>query len=99
MATKIEKYFIVSGNHTEYRNWVNKNHIFYPDNNISDFIYVHSLIVLRGYANPHGFFVGTFRSRADLYDIVQTIIMCSHGMSDPNKIDLINRIYYQQPTP
>ena len=92
MATKIDKYFIVPGTYPEYRTWVNKNHIFYPDNNISDFIYVHNSIVFRGYANPHGFFIGTFRSRADLYDIVQTIIMCSNNMSNQTKTDLINRV-------
>ena len=100
MATKIDKYFIVSGNHAEYKNWFWKNRSRFPDNNISDFIYVHSLIVLRGYANPHGFFIGTFRSRADLYDIVQTIIMCSHNMSLQTKNDLINRILpLAQPAP
>ena len=92
MANKIDKYFIVSGNHAEYKDWVNKNHNFYPDNNLHDFIYVHSLIVFRGYANPHGFFIGTFRHRADLRDIVLTIIMCSHDMSNQSKAKLINSI-------
>ena len=92
MATKIDKYFIVPGTYGEYRTWVNKNHIFYPEVNLHDFIYVHNSIVLRGYSNPHGFFIGTFGSRADLYDIVQTIIMCSHNMSNQTKSDLINRV-------
>ncbi len=100
MATKIDKYFIISGNHAEYRTWVNKNHIFYLDNNLHDFIFVHSSIVFRGYANPHGSFIGTFRSRADLHDIVQTIIMCSHDMSNQYKTELINRILPPaRPTP
>jgi hypothetical protein len=92
MAVRIERYFIVAGNHSEYKDWVFKNRSRFPDNNLNDFIYVHSLIVLRGYANPHGFFIGTFRSRVDLYDIVQTIIMCSHNMSNQNKSDLIRRV-------
>ena len=92
MAVRIERYFIVAGNHSEYKDWVFKNRSRFPDNNISDFIYVQSSIVLRGYANPHGFFVGTFRSRADLHDIVQTIIMCSYNMSNQNKSDLIRRV-------
>lgn len=92
MAARIDRYFIVAGNHAEYKNWFWKNRSRFPDNNISDFIYVQSLIVLRGYANPHGFFIGTFRYRADLHEIVQTIIMCSHNMSNQDKTKLIDSI-------
>ena len=104
MAARIDRYFIVAGNHAEYKNWFWKrfwkNRSRFPDNNISDFIWVHSSDVFRGSANPHGFFIGTFRSRADLYDIVQTIIMCSHNMSLQTKSDLINRILpLAQPAP
>jgi hypothetical protein len=92
MAARIDRYFIVAGNHAEYKNWFWKNRSRFPDNNISDFIYVQSSIVLRGYANPHGFFIGTFRYRADLHEIVQTIIMCSHNMSNQDKTKLIDSI-------
>ena len=96
MAARIDRYFIVAGNHAEYKNWFWKrfwkNRSRFPDNNISDFIYVHNSIVFRGYANPHGFFIGTFGSRADIYDIVQTIIMCSHNMSNQDKTKLIDSI-------
>jgi hypothetical protein len=92
MAARIYRYFIVAGNHSEYKDWVFKNRSRFPDNNLNDFIYVHSLIVLRGYANPHGFFIGTFRYRADLHEIVQTIIMCSHNMSNQDKTKLIDSI-------
>ena len=41
---------------------------------------------------PHGFFVGTFRDRSDLYEIVSTIIICSPDMAKQAKSDLINRV-------
>ena len=85
-----DRYFIVAGTHAEYKDWLSENRSRFPANNINDFIWVHSSDVFRGYANPHGFFIGTFRSRDDLYDIVQTIIMCSHGLSNQTKSDLIN---------
>jgi hypothetical protein len=85
-------YFIVAGTYAEYKDWLRQNRSRFPANNINDFIWVHGSDVFRGSANPHGFFVGTFRSRADLYDIVQTIILCSHDMSDQTKSDLINRV-------
>ena len=86
------RYFIVAGTHAEYKDWLRENRSRFPANNINDFIWVHSSDVFRGSANPHGFFVGTFGSRADLHDIVQTIIMCSHNMSMQTKSDLINRV-------
>ena len=86
------RYFIVAGNHAEYKDWLRENRSRFPANNINDFIWVHSSDVFRGSANPHGFFVGTFGSRADLHDIVQTIIMCSHNMSTQTKSDLIYRV-------
>ena len=86
------RYFIVAGNHAEYKDWLRENRSRFPANNINDFIWVHGSDVFRGSANPHGFFVGTFGSRADLHDIVQTIIMCSHNMSLQTKSDLINRV-------
>lgn len=92
MAARIDRYFIVAGNHAEYQTWVRQNRSRFPDNNLNDFIWVHSSIIFRGSANPHGFFVGTFGSRADLYEILQTIIMCSHDMSNQIKSDLINRV-------
>ena len=84
------RYFIVAGTEAEYRRWVMSNVFRFPAS--TDFMWVHGSDVFRGYANPHGFFVGTFRSRADLYEIVTTIIMCSHDMTKQTKSDLIYRV-------
>ena len=84
------RYFIVAGTHAEYQSWVKSNVYRFP--HTTEFMWVHGPIIFRGYANPHRFFVGTFRSRADLYEIVTTIIMCSHDMSLQTKTDLIHRV-------
>ena len=84
------RYFIVAGTHAEYQRWVMSNVFRFPPS--TDFMWVQGSVVFRGYTNPHGFFVGTFRSRADLYEIVTTIIMCSHNMTKQTKSDLINRV-------
>ena len=84
------RYFIVAGTHAEYQRWVMSNVFRFPPS--TDFMWVQGSVVFRGYTNPHGFFVGTFRSRADLYEIVTTIIMCSHDMTKQTKSDLINRV-------
>ena len=84
------RYFIVAGTHVEYKDWVMSNVFRFPQ--ATDFMWVHGSVVFRGYANPHGFFIGTFRSRADLYEIVSTIIICSHNMTKQTKSDLIYRV-------
>ena len=84
------RYFIVAGTHAEYQSWVMSNVFRFPQS--TDFMWVQSSVVFRGYTNPHGFFIGTFRYRADLHEIVQTIIMCSHNMSNQDKTKLIDSI-------
>lgn len=96
MATKIDKYFnkyfIVAGTHQEFRTWLQLNRRRFAYNNINDFIYVDRPMVFLGYANPHGFFVGSFRQRPDLLEIVQTIIINSSAMSLQAKKELMNRL-------
>ena len=45
--------------------------------NINDFVNVSSCNVLRGVTNPHGVFIGTWRNRLDINDILSTISVCS----------------------
>lgn len=42
---------------------------------ISDYCYVRDVITLRGVSNPHGVFVGTWRERKDIKDIVQQLMV------------------------
>jgi len=84
------RYFIVAGTHAEYQRWVMTNVFRFPPS--TDFMWVQGSDVFRGYTNPHGFFVGTFRDRSDLYEIVSTIIICSPDMAKQAKSDLINRV-------
>ena len=84
------RYFIVAGTEAEYRRWVMSNVFRFPAS--TDFMWVYGSVVFRGYANPHGFFIGTFQDRSDLYEIVSTIIMCSHDMTKQAKSELIRRV-------
>ena len=84
------RYFIVAGTHAEYQSWVMSNVFRFPQ--ATDFMWVQSSVVFRGYTNPHGFFVGTFRDRSDLYEIVSTIIICSPDMAKQAKLNLVNSI-------
>lgn len=90
--SNLDKYFIVAGTHEEFRTWLQLNRRRFPYNNINDFIYVDRPMVFLGHAYPHGFFVGTFKQRPDLFEIIQTIITNSPDLSAQAIKEFIDRI-------
>ena len=74
-----QKIFIIAGTYDQYRNWVKKNidRIYQSDPSkyisLSNFVYVSGPDQLRGHREVHGYFVGTYRNRPDIRDIVQHI--------------------------
>lgn len=74
-----QKFFIIAGTHDQYKHWIKKNidRIYQSDPSrsisLSNFVYVSRPDVLRGHREVHGYFVGTFRNRPDIRDIVQHI--------------------------
>lgn len=72
-----EKIFVIAGHVSEYTYWV-KNNIdkYYAKNSsisLSHFVYVSGPEVFRGFNEVHGVFVGSFRNRQDIRDIVREI--------------------------
>jgi hypothetical protein len=73
--------FIVSGNHEQYKSWIrdmkNINKIYQADPHrsisLSDFVYLAGVEQFRGHNEVHGYFVGSFRDRPDIRDIVREI--------------------------
>jgi hypothetical protein len=82
-----QKIFIISGNYAEYTNWIKKN----MDRNkikpisLSNYVYVGNIYRLRGHREVHGYFIGTFRSRPDIRDIVNQI-RCINDIPDRNRV-------------
>ena len=74
-----ERIFIIAGNHEQYKNWVKKNidRIYEADPSrsisLSNFVYVSGPEQFRGHNEVHGYFVGTYRDRPDIRDIVREI--------------------------
>ena len=74
-----QKIFIIAGTYDQYRNWVRKNfdRIYESDPfksiSLSNFVYVSNPDQLNGHREVHGYFVGTFRNRPDIRDIVMQI--------------------------
>jgi hypothetical protein len=76
------KIFVIAGTGEEARQWINSNiekrakqgETTYS---LSDYVYVANADKLRGIQNPHGVFVGNWLGRPDIFDIVQTLMLCS----------------------
>lgn len=45
---------------------------------LSDYIVVDGPTNIRGISNPHGVFVGTWKERRDIIEIVTILLMCTH---------------------
>jgi len=74
----MNKIYVVAGNYDQYRMYVRRKiQELYNQGNtsisMSDFVHVHNADSLRGLQNIHGFFVGTYRERSDLQEIIQTL--------------------------
>jgi hypothetical protein len=97
------KIYVIAGTYAEAMSWIKKEYLKRWNNgdrscSISDYI-IPDRNSLRGINNPHGVFVGNWKARADIYEIVQTLIWSStHVNPALNKIynDLTPKI---RPTP
>ena len=70
-------WFVIAGNHFQYLQFVKqKVSEGWPDDtslSMSNFHYVDHPDKLRGFANPRGYFIGTWRNREDIEDIVKVL--------------------------
>lgn len=75
------KTFVIAGTEHEAHYWIiNDLGKRYPKNtslSMSNYVYVSNADKLRGHQDPHGVFVGTWRDRVDIYEIVQALMMQS----------------------
>ena len=76
-----QKIFIIAGTYDQYRSWIkdmrNIDRIYQADPSrsisLSNFVYVSGPDQFRGHNEVHGYFVGTYRDRPDIRDIVREI--------------------------
>jgi hypothetical protein len=77
-----EKTFVIAGTIWQAKEWIKQDiEKKYPTNpslTISHYVYVDSPSRLRGYNDPHGVFIGTWRSRSDIKEIVETLLQCCY---------------------
>ena len=90
----VGKYLVVAGNRNEFQIFIKRKcqELWAPGYNISmsNFVYVAGEDQLRGYSNPQGFFIGTWRERIDLEAI---FMLLSTVMTDSIKREKLRYIY------
>jgi len=84
------KTFVIAGTYAQGMAWVRQNISDYVTTHggwrsLSDYIIVQSVTNLKGYSNPHGVFVGTWRERKDISEILHNI----HYQSSPSNLKII----------
>ena len=77
------KIYVIAGNTQEFLHYRADKWTSLKDTvdgiNINDFINVSSCNVLRGVTNPHGVFIGTWRNRLDINEVLNTLSLFSHA--------------------
>jgi len=77
-----EKIYVVAGTRWEANEWIMQDiEKKYPNNTSltrSHYVFVDSPNKLRGLGNPHGVFIGTWRSRNDIKEVVETLLQRSY---------------------
>jgi hypothetical protein len=92
------KIYVIAGNHNEAYAWINRKiaeRISQGEtlNKIGDYVYVDSPNRLRGLANPSGVFIGTWRDRPDILEIVECLV--HHSNNSDRLREIHNQLYYE----
>lgn len=77
------KIYVIAGNTQEFLHYRADKWTSLKDTvdgiNINDFVNVSSCNVLRGVTNPHGVFIGSWRNRLDINEVLNTLSLFSHA--------------------
>ena len=93
----MDKIFVIAGNDKQAIKWMKGNNQKRWDNGdtsatLSDYVIVENPTIMRGHRNPHGFFIGTWKDRSDIMDIVMAIMNATYE-TNLNLRKIWNEIY------
>ena len=89
--------YVIAGTFDEAKQYVSKKRAEYvlsgdPPLLMPNYMIVNDVRHLKGIRDPHGVFIGTWKDRVDIYDIIQTLVLAWNG---ENKI--LNRMLRDTP--
>ena len=87
---RLENYYIICGNYSEYIEHVNAKHTYKPLT--KRLLFVTDRETFRGTENPDGIFIGGWRNRLDIKNLLDVMETC---MTDPIKKDKILQLKVQ----
>ena len=75
----MSKIFVIAGTREQANQWIKSNLEKRSKSGVttlswSDYVIVNDPVKVRGYSDPHGVFVGTWKERADILDIVELLM-------------------------
>ena len=91
------KIFVIAGNDKEAIKWMKEDSLRRWCKNttsatLSDYIICRSVLNIKGHRNPHGVFIGTWRDRPDIKDIIMTLMTATYE-TNLNLRKIWNEIY------
>lgn len=95
----MSKIYVIAGNMFEAERWI-KDHLEKRSLNgettlsRSEYVYVRDPSILRGIKNPSGYFVGSWRKRSDIYEVVLTILSRTHHDKKTSMVSNLWRVWY-----
>ena len=78
--------YVIAGNRNEYQEYSRSDRRDY----LKTYYYVRDVDSLRGVRNPDGVFIGSFKNRPDIKELLAYMLVV---MDNPNKIKVIRNIY------
>ena len=92
----MSKIFVIAGTVSEAEQWIKGNLEKRKNDGVttlswSDYVIVRDPTKLKGYSQPHGVFIGSWRDRKDMEEIFQ-ILLLNHGISQ-NSHRHINQLW------
>lgn len=85
--------WVIAGNHDQYQQYVNRKS---KEIDGVKFSYVSRPETLRGFVNPHGVFIGSWRSRDDILEILEMLLVSTN--TDTSKLQRLKNEVWQQAT-
>ena len=95
----MDKIFVIAGSKMQADQWItnkitsmisNSQNLIYVAR--SNYVCVDHTSILRGIRNPHGVFIGTWRDRSDIKDIIMALMNATYE-TNPKLRKIWNEIY------
>lgn len=102
----MSKIFVIAGTTEQANQWIKSNLEKRSKSGVttlswSDYVIANDPIKVRGYQDPHGVFVGTWRERTDIHEIVEHLFMATSRVNKQleairREVKFLNKV---KPTP